>query len=125
MVPADPSSFKTATIFVFDPSGSRILEKDYPIDIPEPVSVPETVPEPAVEEKSMGVADVPVTQSQTPLKISPTTAEDASETSPPKAEENANNESALDSTSIAAPVDDPSLIDDALQTGKDDNRARF
>ncbi len=32
----DPSSFKTATIYVFDASGAEILEKDYSIDIPTP-----------------------------------------------------------------------------------------
>ena len=34
--PKDPSSFKTATIYVFDASGAKILEKDYRIDIPAP-----------------------------------------------------------------------------------------
>ena len=43
----DPSSFKTATVYVFDTSGAQILEKDFPIDLPIPKPAPEPVPMPA------------------------------------------------------------------------------
>ena len=37
----DPSSFKTATVYVFDTSGAKILEKEYPMDLPAPKPEPE------------------------------------------------------------------------------------
>jgi hypothetical protein len=46
---ADPSSFKSATVYVFDSSGAKILEKDFPIDLPAPKPDPKPIIPPAVQ----------------------------------------------------------------------------
>jgi hypothetical protein len=59
-VVADPSAFDTAVVYVFDPSGGKILEKTFPIDLPSPKPVPQTAAtaaaQPAAEPERPAVA---------------------------------------------------------------------
>ena len=59
-VVTDPSAFDTAVVYVFDPSGSKILEKAFPITLPGPQPEPQTVAttaaQPAAEPEQPAVA---------------------------------------------------------------------
>lgn len=58
----DPSAFKTATVYVFDGSGAKILEKDFPVDLPAPRPAPPTASEKTPADKP------PLTEPQAPEK---------------------------------------------------------
>jgi len=54
----DPSAFTVASIYVFDTSGTRLLQKDFPIHLP--------APEPAPEASTDVVSETPDTSSPSP-----------------------------------------------------------
>jgi hypothetical protein len=45
--PKDPSAYKTASVYVFDTSGAKVMEKDFPVDLPAPAAQPDPVVMPA------------------------------------------------------------------------------
>ncbi len=106
----DPSSFKTATIYVFDTRGAKILEKEYPIDLPAPMPVPEPVSKPVHQPASQPV---------------PTDSTAATVNLPSAKTPNANAGAAPQAVPASAPVDDPSLTDGVEPVKKEDARSRF
>ena len=65
----DPSSFKTATVYVFDTSGVLVLRKIFSIDLPAPKPEPESAAAPASEPQPEAVppaTDTPAVQVQAP-----------------------------------------------------------
>ncbi|WP_372683600.1 hypothetical protein [Desulfosarcina sp.] len=133
MAQTDPSSFKAATVYVFDASGAKILEKDFPIDLPasrpdpapvstpaaQPVKASETTDVPAVPEASTSAnlppeATVPSADSQEEkdrLPIAPIRESDPGNLSP--------------TVPARGPVDDPSLTEGVETEKKEDTRSRF
>lgn len=118
----DPSSFKIATVYVYDSSGDKVLEKEFSIDLPapkpvaapaaQPGEVPETIAAPTPPQDS-APATLPVDQ--------PTPAIDsgaAAGTLPPAPTPQSDAEA-------ASPTDDPSLIDGVEPVKKEDSRSRF
>ena len=71
----DPAPFKTATVYVFDPSARLILEKDFAIDLPAPP------PEPASAAESPEPAETPAAGAPDPEPSAP------EDTEPPNAED--------------------------------------
>ncbi|MDX2451900.1 hypothetical protein [Desulfosarcina sp.] len=130
---ADPSSFKQATVYVFDSSGAKILEKEFPIDIPAPKPDPKPVSTPAVQPaNAFGTTAVPaVAEESAPatmpldqtapladpgeavgnLPITPTQKSDAGAVPP--------------TVPTGTPVDDPSLTEGVEPVEKEDVRSRF
>ena len=130
---ADPSSFKQATVYVFDSSGAKILEKEFPIDLPAPKPDPKPVSAPAVQPaNAFGTTAVPaVAEESAPatmpldqtaplavpgeavgnLPITPTQKSDAGAVSP--------------TVPTGTPVDDPSLTEGVEPVKKEDARSRF
>jgi hypothetical protein len=130
---ADPSSFKAATVYVFDSSGAKILEKDFPIDLPAPKPDPAPVSTPAVQpvKSSVTIAVPAVPEESTPANVlldptepladseqavgnqpmTPTRESDAGEASP--------------TAPTSRPVDDPSLTEGVEPAKKEDVRSRF
>jgi len=130
---ADPSAFKTATVYVFDTDGTKILEKDFPIDLPVPKPAPEPVSTPAAQPANESEATVaPAPPEASPLSNIPddqqAPVEDSGEalgnlpTAPPM-ESNAGPASLPAPT--GAPVDDPSLTGGVEPVKKEDGRSRF
>ncbi|MBC2712275.1 MAG: hypothetical protein HGJ94_15215 [Desulfosarcina sp.] len=126
----DPSSFKTATVYVFDTSGAQILAKDFPIDLPAPKPEPKPVPPPAAEPVTTDVPAVPMesppinipVNQQTPFKGPGEAAENLPmATSPPDADTGA----ASQPVPTQAPIDDPSLIESVEPVKEEDARDRF
>jgi hypothetical protein len=100
----DPSSFTAATVYVFDASGAKILEKDFPIDLPAPKPDPAPVSTPSVQPvNTTGTTAVP-----TVPKAS------TSPNMPPEA-----------TVPTIGPVDDPSLTGGAKPEKREDTRSRF
>ena len=129
----DPSSFKTATVYVFDSSGAKVLEKDFSIDLPAPKPDLKPIITPAVQPaKESETTDAPVLlQESTPATIpvdqpSPVvdsgeavehlpivpTPESAAGTVPP-------------TLPTGTPADDPSLTEGVEPVKKEDARSRF
>lgn len=100
----DPSSFTAATVYVFDASGAKILEKDFPIDLPAPKPDPAPVSTPSVQ----------------PVNTTGTTAVPAV----PKASTSPNMPPEATVPTIG-PVDDPSLTGGAKPEKREDTRSRF
>ncbi|MBR9986337.1 MAG: hypothetical protein KFF68_10530 [Desulfosarcina sp.] len=116
---ADPSSFKSATVYVFDSSGAKILEKDFPIDLPAPKPDPAPVSTPAVSKEATS-ADMPfdpkapVADSEEAvgnLPMPPTWGSGAGAASP--------------TVPTVRPVDVPSLPGGVEPEKKEDVRSRF
>lgn len=129
----DPSSFKTATVYVFDTSGSKILEQDFSIDLPAPkpepapVSLPTANPsaEPATTRAPAGPmesppANTPVDQ-QMPIADAGETAANPPMADPPDADAG----TARQPVPTNLPADDPSLTESVEPVKRDDARARF
>lgn len=118
----DPSSFKTATVYVYDSSGDKVLEKDFSIDLPAPKPVvapsaqpgeaPETIAAPTPP-KDSAPASLPVDQ-PTPAIDSGATAGTLPPAPTPQSDAEA-----------VPPTDDPSLIDGVEPVIKEDSRSRF
>ena len=129
----DPSSFKTATVYVFDTSGAKILEKEYPMDLPapkpepepvstpvaQPVSEPVTTDSPAVPVESPS-ANMPVIP-QSPFEGAGEAAGNLPMANPPDADARA----VPPPVPTHAPVNDPSLIEGVEPVKKEDARSRF
>ncbi|MCB2147407.1 MAG: hypothetical protein KQI81_13105 [Deltaproteobacteria bacterium] len=129
----DPSSFKTATVYVFDTDGTKTLEKDFPIDLPVPQPAPEPVSTPAVQPASASEATVApavpeasppsvmTVEPQAPVKDPgegvgnlprvPSPQSDAGAASPP--------------VPSGVPGDDPSLTEGVGPVKREDGRSRF
>ena len=133
MEQADPSSFTTAIVYVFDTSGAKILEKDFPIDLPAPKPETEPVPTPAAKPAAESAttdtpavplespsANMPVNQ-QTPVKGSGEAAGNLPMATPA----DAGTGPAPQPDPTNAPVDDPSLSEGVEPVKKEDARARF
>ncbi len=112
---ADPSSFKSATVYVFDSSGAKILEKDFPIDLPAPKPIPAPVPTPAVQpvdaSGTTAVPAIPEDSTSADMPFDPKLPLAGPEESP------------------AAPIkrsdDDPPLTEGVAPVPKEDVRSRF
>ena len=129
----DPSSFKTAIVYVFDTSGTEVLEKKYPIDLPaprpepEPVSTP--VAQPAGEPATTDAPAVPVESSSANMPvIQPSSIEGAGEAAgnlpvanPPDADAGA----VPPPVPTHAPGDDPSMNEGVEPVKKEDARSRL
>ncbi len=65
-VQGDPSSFTTATVYVFDPSGTELLAKDFPIDLPAPAPLPtaKAAAQPDTDTASDSVPEAPMVDVQ-------------------------------------------------------------
>ncbi len=130
---ADPSSFKAATVYVFDSSGAKILEKDFPIDLPAPKPDPEPVSSPAVQPvNASGTTAVPaIPEQSTPAKIplDPTApladSEEAVGTLPMTPTRESDAGAASPTVPTRRPVDDPSLTEGVEPVKKEDVRSRF
>ncbi len=129
----DPSSFKTAIVYVFDTSGTEVLEKKYPIDLPaprpepEPVSTP--VAQPAGEPATTDAPAVPVESSSANMPvIQPSSIEGAGEAAgnlpvanPPDTDAGA----VPPPVPTHAPGDDPSMNEGVEPVKKEDARSRL
>ncbi len=111
---ADPSAFKSATVYVFDSSGAKILEKAFSIDLPAPKPAPQPIAPPAVQP-----ATVPVDQ--------PAAAEESREAakSPPPATTPESEAGTTPPLPAGATADDPSLTEGVEPVEKEDTRSRF
>ena len=130
---ADPSSFKSATVYVFDSSGATVLEKEFSIDLPAPKPDPQPIIPPAVQPakapeptaapalpQASTPATMPVDQ-PAPVKdsgeaagnlpLAPTPESDAGTAPPP--------------LPTGMPADDPSLTEGVEPVKKEDARSRF
>lgn len=129
----DPSSFKTATVYVFDTAGAQILEKDFPIDLPVSKPAPEPVPTPAVQPANASEATVaPAVPTALPPSIIPVEQQAPVEASgegvgnlpmvpPPGSDAGA----ASPPVPAGTPGDDPSLTEGVEPVKKEDARSRF
>jgi hypothetical protein len=130
---ADPSSFESATVYVFDSSGAKILEKDFPIDLPAPKSDPEPVSTPAVQPvDASGTAAVPAipeesTSTNMPFdpKVPLADSEEAVGTLPMTPTRESDVGAASPTVPTGRPVDDPSLKEGVEPVKKEDVRSRF
>lgn len=130
---ADPSSFNAATVYVFDSSGAKILEKDFPIDLPAPKLDPAPVSTPAIQPvKSSGKTAVPaIPEGSTPANVPLDPTEPLADSEQtvgnlpmtPTRETGAGDASPTVPTS--SPVDDPSLTEGVEPAKKEDVRSRF
>ena len=130
---ADPSSFKTATVYVFDSSGAKILEKDFPVDLPAPPPEPKPVSPPAVKPvQDTGTTAVPaIPEASTSAIIPPDPAAppedsgEAVETLPMTPTRESDAGAASPKAPTRTPVEDPSLTEGVEPVQKEDVRSRF
>ncbi len=130
---ADPSSFKAATVYVFDASGAKILEKDFPIDLPAPKPDPAPVSTPAVQPaNASGTSAVPavpeeVTSADMPFdpKAPVADSEEAVGNLPKPPTRGSDAGAASPTVPTKRPVDVPSLPDGVEPEKKEDVRSRF
>jgi type II secretory pathway pseudopilin PulG len=121
--PADLSTYNKATVYVFDEAGSTIVEKDFPIDLPQPAAkaVSRSATPTAVESVATdaATADLPA-EEPAPLKDSGKTTENLPTATPA----NADGGQGPQPVSPSASADDPSLIDSVIPVKKEDGRLR-
>ena len=130
---ADPSSFKAATVYVFDTSGAKILEKDFSIDLPAPKPDPAPVSTPAVQPaNSSGTSAVPAvpeeaTSANMPFdpKVPGADSEEAGGNLPMPPTRGSDAGAASPAVPTKRPVDDPSLTEGVEPVKKEDVRSRF
>jgi hypothetical protein len=130
MGPTDPSSYKTATVYVFDSSGDMILEKDFSIDLPAPKPQPVPVSTSAAQPDNTSVTplapDVPKVSPPITVPIDqPAPAENSG-----RAVENQPIAPTLESDDGAEPLtgmpaDDSPLTKNAEPEKKEDTHSRF
>jgi hypothetical protein len=125
---ADPSSFKSATVYVFDSSGATILEKEFPIDLPAPKPDPKPIIPPAVQpakapEPTAAPALPPVSTPAPATKPvdQPTPARDSGEA----VGDLPRSPTPESDTGTEPPTDDPSLTEGVEPVKKEDTRSRF
>ncbi len=129
----DPSSFSTATIYVFDTSGAKLLEKEYPIDLPAPKPAPRSVSAPAVrsaaEPETDGAPEVPVELPLAKMPIDrrpPAAGADGAAGNLPLANpSDANAGAAVPPVPTDTPVEDPSPTGSVEPAEREDPRARY
>ncbi|WP_319404635.1 hypothetical protein [uncultured Desulfosarcina sp.] len=129
----DPSSFKTATVYVFDTDGKKTLEKDFPIDLPVPKPAPEPVLTPAAQPANASKATIaPAVPEASPPSIMPVKQQAPDEDSgkwvgnlpmvpPPESDTGA----ASPPVPAGVPGDDPSLTEGVEPVKREDARSRF
>jgi hypothetical protein len=129
----DPSSFKTATVYVFDTSGAKILERDFPIDLPAPEPDPQPAATPAGQPtKVPGSTTIPAaTAEPAPINVplDPTApVEDSAEAAaglPIAPTREPDTGATVPTGPTGKPVDDPSLTEGVEPVEKEDVRSRF
>lgn len=124
---ADPSAFKSATVYVFDSAGAKVLEKDFTIDLPAPRTEPET--QPAAAPVSPGTQEVPLElpPPDTPdnQSVPAVGVQDAGEKQQPVQPPDTGSTPTATPVPADAPADDPSLTEGAQPTMQEDARSRF
>lgn len=124
---ADPSAFKSATVYVFDSAGAKVLEKDFAIDLPAPRTEPET--QPAAAPVSPGTQEVPLElpPPDTPdnQSVPAVGVQDAGEKQQPVQPPDTGSTPTATPVPADAPADDPSLTEGAQPTMQEDARSRF
>lgn len=129
----DPSSFKRATVYVFDASGATMVEKDFSIDIPAPAPAIEPVSRPAAQPNGQPeTTEAPAGPPESPPvgipAREPAPFTDSGETPPDQsvdASPEADAGTASPPVPVKAPVDDPSLTEGVEPVKKEDARSRF
>ena len=137
----DPSAFKSATVYVFDTAGTKLLEQDVPIDLPAPQLQADPVPAPAAQ--PAGSPAAPDTQAEppdsppvNPPANQPLPAQGVEDVfgRPPSAQpQDTGTETMAPPPPTdapveapgAAPADDPSLTDGVEPKATEDARSRF
>jgi hypothetical protein len=130
---ADPSSFDTATVYVFDASGTKLLEKDFSIDLPAPQPAPAPVSTTAVKPvKATGTTAVPAAPEEStavnvPLDPTAPSADSKDAKDNPSIASTRKSDAADISLPRPAggPVDDPSLTEGVQPEKREDTRSRF
>jgi len=127
---ADPSSYTTATVYVFDSSGAKILEKDFSVDLPAPPPEAEPVSAPAVKPvNDSGTAAIPEESGSANTPPDPAAPPEdsgaAAETLPVTPSPESDAGAASPAVPAGTPVDDPSLTEGVDPVKKEDVRSRF
>lgn len=125
MAPADPSVFKTATVYVFDSSGARIVGKDFAIALP----AARPTARPAGEPSATGAGSLPGPSPSGNRPVIPQTSFESSGEAtgilPPAHPPDGDSGGAPQPLPDKAPADDPSLTEGVEAKKKDDTRAPF
>jgi hypothetical protein len=129
----DPSSFTIATVYVFDASGAKVLEKDFPIDLPAPPPVRESVAAPAARSApdpgSTAVQVVPGTSAPEKMPVdqpAPSTeTQEAAAERPTAAPLESDAKSASPPVPAGAPETDAPPTEGLGPVKREDTRSRF
>jgi hypothetical protein len=129
---ADPSSYDKATVYVFDISGAKILEKDFKIDLPapKPSSKTDTLPA-SLPGKAHAKTDAPTVPVGLPSKKMPVSKRvrvkgpKAASGNIPTATPDADIRAGAQPVPNIPPVDDPSLTGGGEPVMRDDTRTRY
>ena len=128
----DPSTFTTATVYVFDSSGTKLLERSFTVALPAPPAQPEPEAEPPPQAPPAIAPDSPVAPTE-PLPLPDSIEEPPVDQTTPEVLDTTQPEPApATDTPTAAPSvatepssDDPSLTEGVEPTTQEDTRSRF